>query len=607
MVTSRPGPGPLFVLDFLILAAAYLSLLSHAAGASPSYKLAVVVGSVLVGAAALRTFHRGMLALVERVTQRMHVIAIALAVVVPWLLLFALIAGRGLWWTQRPQALRFFAVYLLVTWSITLCAGASGARGRLESARRAVAVVALALGAIGVQGLAFGVTPFGCGLSALIAAIAAFAFSIATRGAVASNLKLFAAAAAALLALAVGEIAVRVLQIGQNVREVDSREIAREFYSMTPPGSAFVNQPKALDEFGPAFIEINSRGIRGPEIEDTKADWLLIGDSMIEARQLPWEQTIGARLREAVRARSLPIRVVSHGMRGWSPLLEWNWYLKVGRKFAPRTVFVFFFWNDLWTVGDEISTFRAALSPDGRPDHFDVLVESKWIWYKHVRLMRLTEDVWQRGGVAQLRRAFSTMAGRNLSSGSLDTAGAQRLARSVSDPPLTAAQREAVLTKQEHELDPGLQALARTNFWPSIRPWTLWTPRQRAAAGRTELELQRFAEDVASDGARFVLVFVPNPMQVGPQECSVGRLFDRVDNGIVLPPESGLQTWLHMIAERHGFELLDPSAAMRAHVQTQTASDVLYLRADCHWAAAGHQFMADYLVDWAPRMKESGQ
>jgi hypothetical protein len=294
-------------------------------------------------------------------------------------------------------------------------------------------------------------------------------------------------------------------------------------------------------------------------------------------------------------------------MRGWSPLLEWNWYLKVGRRLEPRTVFLFFFWNDLWTVGDEVSTFRAALRPDGRPDHFDVVVESKWIWYTHLRLMRLIEDVWQRGSVTQLRRAFSTVAGRNLSTASLDTADAQRLARSLTEPPLTKAQLDAVLTRHEDELDLELQSLARTSLWPSIRPWVLWTEQQRAAAARTELELQRFAEDVTADGARFVVVFVPNPLQIGPEECSVGRFFDRVDTGMTLPPDSGIQTWLRMIAERHGFALLDPSAAMRTVVQSQPGNGTppLYLRADCHWSARGHQFMAEYLVDWYVRTKDN--
>jgi hypothetical protein len=596
------------LLSFFILAGAYLIVIFSAAAGSRQYLLATILGGVAVAAVGVVTFARRPREAVERLTLRIPAPVMMLGAVLPWAGMFVLIARRGLWWTQRPSGLRFFALYLLMTWSLALGSGPRAARRRTSGAQRAVGIVALTFAMIGLQGAAFGASGFGCAASMLVLVVAAFAFSVASVGTTPANLKLFAVSAAVVFALAASEAIVRILKVGHNVQEIDSREVAREFYSLTPPRSVFVNQPKALDEFGPALIEINSMGIRGPEIADKRTDWLLIGDSMIEARQLPWTETVTARLQEAVLARAMPLRVIGHGMRGWSPLLEWNWYLKVGRQLQPRTVLLFFFWNDLWTVGDEVSTFRAALGPDGRPDHFDIAVDSDWIWYKHSRMMRLSQEIWTQINVAQLRRAFSTITGRSLSKSALDAAAADRLARSLSDPPLTDGQLQAVLTRPDAELDPELQSLARSSFWPSIRPWALWTEKQRAAAARTELELQRFAEDVGASEAQFVVVFVPNPMQIGAQECSVGRLFDRVAPGVILPPESGIQTWLRTIADRHGFTLLDPSEPMRTAVRADATagSAPLYLRADCHWSARGHQFMADYLVDWHARARPGG-
>jgi hypothetical protein len=608
VATPRTGLG-LRVLNFSILATAYLVVLLSAAGGSRPYLLATIFGGVAVAAVAAISFVRGPREAVEQLTRGIPVWLMMLGAVLPWAAVLVVVARRGLWWTQRPSGLRFFALYLLVTWTIGLCSSWHGAGRRMSSAQRAVAMVASIVGVIGLQGAAFGVNRFGCAVSALMLVLAAFAWAVATVGTTSAHLKLFAGAVAASIALAASEATVRLLKVGQNVQEVNSREFARQFYSLTPPGSVFVNEPKALDEFGPALVEINSLGIRGPEIADKRADWLLIGDSMIEARQLPWTETVTARLQETLRARSIPLRVIGHGMRGWSPLLEWNWYLKVGREFQPRTVLLFFFWNDLWTVGDEVSTFRAALGRDGRPDRFDIAVDSDWIWYKHSRMMRLSEEVWTQLNVSQLRRAFSTMTGRSRSKSALDAAAADQLARGLSDPPLTDGQLQAVLTRPEGELDPELQSVSRGSFWPSIRPWPLWTEKQRAAAARTEQELQRFGEDVRAGGAQFVVVFVPNPLQVGAQECSVGRLFDRVAPGVILPPESGIQTWLKTIADRHGFIVLDPSERMRAAVQadsTEGPAAPFYLRADCHWSARGHQFIADYLVDWYARGKAGG-
>jgi hypothetical protein len=403
--------------------------------------------------------------------------------------------------------------------------------------------------------------------------------------------------------LGVLEVTVRLFDVGHNLQEADSREVARQFYSLTPPGAAFLNRPGVLDEFPPALVSTNSLGLRGPELGDARVDLLLLGDSMIEARQLPWEQTLTPHLRQSLAARSLQLRIAAHGMRGWSPLLEWNWYLKVGRRLKPRIVFLFFFWNDLWTSGTEPATFGAELSQEGRPLYFHISVDPDWVWYKHLRAVRLSEDAWHRLSVEQIRRAFTTIGSHGLSRDTLDDAAADELARTMTPPPLTSAELTAILTQPLDTVAPELVELARQSFWPSARPLALWTGAQKAAAAATAAELRKFAEDVADDGGRLVIVYVPNPIQVGPSECAVGRLFDRVDTGVVLPPDSGIQQWLGDVSARQGIEVLDPTSAMRAHTGTRPPGDTerLYLRADCHWSERGHRFMADYLADWCAR------
>jgi hypothetical protein len=128
----------------------------------------------------------------------------------------------------------------------------------------------------------------------------------------------------------------------------------------------------------------------------------------------------------------------------------------------------------------------------------------------------------------------------------------------------------------------------------------LWSESQRRAAGLIEDELRRFADDVAGDGARLVIMYVPNPTQVGGSECSVGRLFDRLAAGTVLPEDSGVQAWLREVAARAGVPFLDPTRAMREFDSARPYADAepLYLRADCHWSVRGHTFIANWLADW---------
>jgi hypothetical protein len=539
---------------------------------------------------------------VNRVTMR------AILAAAPWVLGLAGLSVAMLWFVQRPWPVRLLAWSICAAWS----AGWGWRRGvdpTDDGLRRVLVGLALVAATLGMQGMSFGLSPTGVFASAVLSAAAAQTWVIVNHGSRVAGMRMAAVALSTILAFAGTETLVRLTGLGSTARETDSRELARRFNNITPPGTVFVNQPKPLDEFPPALIEINSAGTRGPEPARGPVDLLLIGDSYVEARQLPWDQTVGPRLQAALDRMASGLRVVAHGMRGWSPLLEWNWYLKVGRQFHPKVVLLFFFWNDLWSVGTEAETFRAVLRSDGRPDHFDAQVDSGWIWYGPLRTIRILDEVARLTTAGGVRRVFRTArAGPSRPASAFDLPAAQRLAEQMTgEPPFTGDELAVLLGSPSDKLAPRLQRTALDEFWPGMRPEALWTAEQHRAAEHTETELAAFAADVAADGGRLVIVYVPNAYQIGPAECSVGRLLERLDRGVVLPPASGIQDWLREATARHGIELLDPSDAMRrASFQRQQAGEPpLYLRADCHWSPAGHQLVADWLADWYLRRPQT--
>ena len=590
------------VLNAAALAALYVTLLRRPGPFGAAYLGGLVIGAMVLGVAVLAAFGRRPLArFVTHPPFSQPRLRVFFAIA-PWIALFAAIIATGSWWVRQDSAVRLFATYSAAMWSVVWCVADAGkpqlsqTTAAQEMARRLLLGMAAVFMVLGIDGLAFGLTPFGVATSALLALAAS---SVATTASFARPVvrgNLAAASVSVLLSLACVEAGLRLLRVGESVLEVDDAFYARQFHHMPPPGATYLNTPKALDEFAPVLIEINSLGIRGPEIPPGPVDMLLIGDSFVEARQLAWERTVGPQLAEAFRERSAPMRVVSHGVRGWSPLLEWNWYLKVGRKLKPRTVLLFFFWNDLWSSGDEARTFRAAMGTDGRPDHFDVTVEPAWVWYKHVRAMRLLEDVRERADLAAIKR--SLVVGQ--SGFSVDEASAESAARRMAgDRLLTNGDLDDLLTRPLPDLKPSLQAVAQAEFWPGVRPMALWTEAQRHSAEVTEHELRLFADDVASDGGRLAIVYVPNAYQIAPTECSVGRYLVGLNGNQQLPPASGIQSWLEGVAERQHIELIDPSEAMRAyHRAGPSPVEPLHLRADCHWSARGHQFVAGFLADW---------
>ena len=526
----------------------------------------------------------------------------AIAAAIPWLVALGIVTSRGLWWIQRAAELRLFVLCASASLVVPLSRLTTAAPGHEgdRAMRRAVGIVAFITVLLAIDGGSLGLTRWGCGVSLAIGAAGAVLAIAAYAGTRTAMLKSLAMTAAVVLAVGSLEAVVRALGIGHNVAEADNRQLAREFYTLTPPRSSFVNRPGPLDEFPPALVSINSFGTRGPEFTAPSADVLLIGDSMVEGRQLPWEDTVGPQLQRLLRSRGSALRVVAQGMRGWSPLLEWNWYLKKGHLLHPRVVMLFFFWNDLWTSGDEASTFHARLDVDRRPREFDIAVDSAWVWYKHVRVLRLAADAWQRLSTQQLRAAFSSMGARASSGAQRSDADAEALARGMTDAPLQPPDINTLLTTPEDRLDPKLRQIAGASFWPGLRPMSLWTHAQHAAAKITEQELADFGEDVARAGGRLVLVVAPNPVQIGARECTVGRLFDHVPDGVLMPPESGLQTWLRGVAERRHIALVDPTTDLRSIEEglPAGAANALYLRADCHWTARGHAAMAAALADW---------
>src|SRR5919199_1684898 len=91
------------VLNIAALALAYAALFAHA-GISATYRLALLGGGALVCLAALLTFVG---AARERSLGSPSAPALRAGfAVAPWALLTAVIVVRGLWWTQRPSALR---------------------------------------------------------------------------------------------------------------------------------------------------------------------------------------------------------------------------------------------------------------------------------------------------------------------------------------------------------------------------------------------------------------------------------------------------------------------------------------------------------------------
>jgi hypothetical protein len=125
------------------------------------------------------------------------------------------------------------------------------------------------------------------------------------------------------------------------------------------PVLGWLHQPGAVGEYvGPrpwpiefrARVEINSLGLRGPEIPARRPGErrvLLLGDSMVAAFEVEYQETFGARLEERLAQRlASPVRVINAGVRGYGTDQAYLLFRELGGELDPDLVVFFHSAND---------------------------------------------------------------------------------------------------------------------------------------------------------------------------------------------------------------------------------------------------------------------
>lgn len=100
----------------------------------------------------------------------------------------------------------------------------------------------------------------------------------------------------------------------------------------------------------PAYIEINSRGFRGPVRPYEKPPGLerivIIGDSYIEAFAASYEETLGHQLEESLRAKGRNVEVIALGVSNFGTAQEILLLEREGLRYQPDLVVLAFAHND---------------------------------------------------------------------------------------------------------------------------------------------------------------------------------------------------------------------------------------------------------------------
>jgi SGNH hydrolase-like domain, acetyltransferase AlgX len=181
---------------------------------------------------------------------------------------------------------------------------------------------------------------------------------------------LFLAAFGAGMALLMLEVGVRVLHL---MPDRFWKPDAKLGTALIPGATGWWTQEEH-EFFVP--VRINDGGRRDLDRTIEKPDGtlriMLLGDSFVEAMQVPIEQTFARGLEQRLSAAlARPVEVVSMGVSGYGTASEYLWYRDIGRTFHPDIVLLSFYpGNDVRNNSPTLEpTLKPVYAADGSLNH----------------------------------------------------------------------------------------------------------------------------------------------------------------------------------------------------------------------------------------------
>ena len=344
--------------------------------------------------------------------------------------------------------------------------------------------------------------------------------------------------------LLLGEATVRVAGaiIPGDFQTVSFAEAHPEFGRRNKPGAGW----KKTSEFT-SWIEINSKGLRGAEIDYPKPPGefriLVTGDSFTFAEQVNQDETFTQRLEDRLNAEStgLKYRVLNAGSNGWATANQAVYLTKEGVRFNPDVVVVAtYLGNDISDNYRRVATVQNAVDADLALRGADSLDGPR-------RILRRSElyTVFESGVLAKL-----PWWGDDGGSSSSD--------------------RRAPRTLAEAE-----------------EAWAI-----------TGSLLDRVRDVSESKGARFAVMVIPTAMAVVQRGGTGVRETEdeEADEDDLKPGFEDPHGSIAALLERSNIPSIDLLPALRR--ADNRVKERLYYRQNAHFTAAGHEVAADELYQF---------
>jgi hypothetical protein len=367
------------------------------------------------------------------------------------------------------------------------------------------------------------------------------------------------ATVAVLVGLLACELMLRVLGISYTV------------YVWTDPvvGVAHIPGAKSTRQVeGGSWIEINSDGLRGPEaaLKAPPGTYriALLGDSFIEAFEVPYSQTVGEVLeRRLAKLRGTPVDVLNFGVGGYGTTQELLTIQHKVWKYSPDLVLV------AVTTGNDIS------------DNFRSLKLADYVPYLVYRGDRLELDTTFRSTPGYRRRAVWT---RRL----LTVVQHSRLAQVINR---VRKVRRKTDRQDRNEGDPTDELGLRDEVMvpPRTADW-------REAWRVTEGVLRLMRDECRAKGTPLALVTLTRGIQVTPDRAKKDRFLRELGAEDLYYPERRLGE----LGKREGIPVLNLAPSMAQEAEDRQVYFHAYhgILGVGHWNIEGHRAAGERIAAW---------
>ncbi len=323
-----------------------------------------------------------------------------------------------------------------------------------------------------------------------------------------------------------------------------------EFGRRNRPGQGWKRTPEFT-----SWIEINSRGLRGPEIEYAKPPGekrvLVLGDSFTFAEQVSQHETFVQLVEDRLNAGGGPprYRTLNAGSNGWATANQLAFLAKEGVRYEPDVVVLAFY------VGNDVSDNYRRVAGAREAERADLALRGADAFEGPRRILRRSQlyTVVETGVLAKLPWFAPEGA---------SDASARRAPRTLDEA------REA---------------------------WAI-----------TERLLDRMRDLAESRGARFLLVAVPAADRVaaGPRAKEPDSEHEEDEDDAPVPGFEDPHGSLAMLADRLHLPMLDLLPPFRR--EAARSRQRLYYRVNAHWTPAGHALAARELAEHLARSGQLG-